>query len=50
MPKWLEITLLILLPLAWGLGVEAIFEFIRYRRARGVRRAGKSEVGDDRSV
>lgn len=50
MPKWLEIILLIVLPLVWGLGVEAVFEFIRIRRAKRVRKEGKSDSSNDRPV
>ena len=32
MPKWLEISLFVALPLVWGLAVEFLFE---YRRRRG---------------
>ena len=34
MPKWLEISLFVAVPLAWGLAVELVFE---YRRRRGER-------------
>lgn len=33
MHKAVEIGLLIVLPLLWGLGVEYVFEFFRRRRA-----------------
>jgi hypothetical protein len=33
MPLYVKIPLLILLPLAWGLGVEFVFEWARRRRA-----------------
>ena len=32
MPKVLQIALLVLLPLVWGLGVERVFEYLRRRR------------------
>lgn len=35
MPKALEIVLLIVVPAAWGLAVEFVFEHIRRRRAAG---------------
>ena len=34
MPKALQIALLILIPLAWGLLVDFVFERIRRRRRR----------------
>jgi len=32
MTKLLNVLLLVLLPLAWGLGSEALFEIVRARR------------------
>ena len=34
MPRFLEIASYVVLPLAWGLGVEFLFEWARRRRAR----------------
>ncbi len=34
MESVIKVVLLVLLPLAWGLGVEFLFERIRRRRAR----------------
>ncbi|MFW6062295.1 MAG: hypothetical protein ACOC93_05750 [Planctomycetota bacterium] len=33
MPKAVEIAVLVLVPLAWGLGVEYVFERLRRQRA-----------------
>ena len=42
--KVLEIAMLVLLPLGWGLGVEFVFERIRRRAAR---RGGEAGGGPD---
>ena len=33
-PKWLIIGLLVVVPLAWGLGVAYLFDWIRHVRAK----------------
>jgi len=35
MSKLVQVILLVALPLAWGLGVEWVFEHLRRRRASG---------------
>jgi len=41
MPKSAEILLLVLLPLAWGLGIEQFFDWLRNRR-HDRKRAGRN--------
>jgi len=41
MPKALQIALLILVPLAWGLLVDFVFESLRRRRRRRGADAGR---------
>ncbi|MFA6134488.1 MAG: hypothetical protein WC869_10790 [Phycisphaerae bacterium] len=40
MNKAAEVVLLIVLPLAWGLGVEFLFERVRLYRARHKKESG----------
>ncbi len=47
MESVVKVVLLVLLPLAWGLGVEFLFERIRRRRARSKNRPGGSVMGRD---
>jgi len=34
MPKILEVILLVVIPLAWGLSINFVFEILRRRRSR----------------
>ena len=34
MPKILEVILLVVIPIAWGLSINFVFEIFRFRRSR----------------
>jgi hypothetical protein len=46
-PEWLEIPILILVPLVWGLGVDYAFELLRRRRNGGASAAVSPELPED---
>ena len=49
MESVVKVVLLVLLPLAWGLGVEFLFERIRRRRARSKDRPDARSQGPEQA-
>ena len=44
MPKILEVILLVVIPVAWGLSINFVFEVFRGRRSRRVARGDSFEA------